>query len=153
MVLSGRHAIPVVRAFSRQPLPWELAIASIFPAHASAGGKTLLSTLTEHELNDLYAGQPRIRQLTDRTIESLPSLLVQLREVRAQGYAIEDEEVQVGLRGIAVPVEDGSHRPRYALVVTGSSERLDTWRLLHLVPVLQRGARDLSACLAMEALL
>ena len=154
IVLSGAHAIPVVRSFSRLPLRWEFAaIPSIFPAHACAGGKTLLAMLSEEEIHRLYAGQPRIRRMTPNTISSLPALLIHLRRIHSAGHAVDDEEFRVGLCGAAVPVPDGSERPRHALSISGPSDRLDRCRLAHALPVLRRAANDLSTCLAMEAFL
>jgi IclR family acetate operon transcriptional repressor len=81
--------------------------------------------------------------MTDHTITAPERLLAELARVRAQGYAVDDGEQEVGVRCLAVPVEGGPGS--IAVSVSGPSGRLTEDRIPHLVPVLHRVAADLGA--------
>lgn len=75
-------------------------------AYCSGIGKVLLAHLSQHEREAYLAGGPFI-PLTDRTITNPARLDEELKRVREQGYAIDDGEVAVGLRCMAVPIHNG----------------------------------------------
>jgi DNA-binding IclR family transcriptional regulator len=149
-VLSGDHSVTVARSLSREPLRFNFEIGGIFPVHASAGGKVLLSSLTEEELRRRFGHRKLLTRYTDRTITHVDRLIEHLDEVRRQGYAIDDEECSEGQRCICVPVRIGERPARHALGVAAPAVRADVPRLLRVVDVLRAGAADLSAALAMD---
>src|SRR5207247_1520204 len=81
-------------------------IGLVAPAHATASGKVWLAHLPEAEALAVLARQG-LRRLTPRTITSRGKLLAQLREARARGYAIVDEELVQGGRAAAAPIVAG----------------------------------------------
>ena len=86
-------------------------------AHARASGKLFLAYLDEDQ-RDAYLGAHPMRKQTENTITSRRRLMEELAKIRAQGYATEEEELQVGLCCVAAPVfEDDVIVAAYSLAV------------------------------------
>jgi IclR family transcriptional regulator, pca regulon regulatory protein len=75
------------------------------PAHASSHGKVLLAWLSDEALKVLYP-EEALEARTERSITSLSRLKAELAQVRARGFAINDEESSKGVRSVAAPVRD-----------------------------------------------
>jgi IclR family acetate operon transcriptional repressor len=73
--------------------------------HSHAVGKVLLAALAEGDVRALYAGRP-MEAVTPCTITAMDTLLAELERVRAQGYAVDDEEFIPGRVAVAAPVRD-----------------------------------------------
>jgi DNA-binding IclR family transcriptional regulator len=86
--------------------------------HAAAGGKVLLSELSDVEIADIYRTEP-LRKYGPRTITRLADLKEELSRIRTQGYAIDDEEYYEGVRCVAAPVRAGG-KVVAAISVTGA---------------------------------
>lgn len=148
-VLSGNHAVTVVRVHSVLPLREDLAalVNGIYPAHVSSGGRAMLSQLADEQVVELL-GSPsgRLTKVTERTIGSVEELLRELASVRRNGYALDDHQMAVGLRCLAVPVKAHGASP-YAIGVVMPSSRGDVARLLREVRLLQWAADELAPLL------
>ncbi|MBI2158330.1 MAG: IclR family transcriptional regulator [Candidatus Rokubacteria bacterium] len=118
-------------------------VGLVAPAHATASGKIWLAHLPEAEALAVLARQG-LRRLTPRTITSRGKLLAQLREVRARGYAIVDEELVEGGRAVAAPILVGG-RVVGAVAVSGPTFRLSLAKLHRIAPRLRRAAGELGA--------
>jgi len=118
-------------------------VGLVAPAHATAAGKIWLAHLPEAEARAVLTRQG-LRRLTPRTITSRGKLLVQLREARARGYAIVDEELVEGGRAAAAPILVGG-RVVGAVAVSGPTFRLSLAKLHRIVPRLRRAASQLGA--------
>lgn len=104
-------------------------------AYCSGIGKVLLAHLPEANREDYLAGGPFV-SLTDRTIVDPDRLRGELEVVRAQGFAIDDEEIAVGLRCMAVPLCRSDGKVLAAISVSqllSSRRRLDDTSLLGLL--------------------
>jgi len=86
--------------------------------HATAGGKVLLSGLTREEIERIYANRA-LRRYGKNTITTFHELFKELEKVRAQGYAIDNEEYYEGVRCVGAPVKAGG-KIVAALSITGS---------------------------------
>lgn len=98
-------------------------VGSRNPAHSCAVGKVLLSYLSEDELTDFLA-RKELTARTPHTITDGTALRQELRAVRAQGYAVDDEENEKGIRCIGAPVLGETGRPVAAISVSGPAFRL-----------------------------
>jgi IclR family KDG regulon transcriptional repressor len=87
-------------------------------AHATAGGKVLLSGLTREEVERMYGNRP-LRRYGKNTVATLHELFRELEQVKARGYAVDDEEYYEGVRCVGAPVRAGE-RIVAALSITGS---------------------------------
>jgi IclR family acetate operon transcriptional repressor len=113
------------------------------PVHATAAGKAWIAQLPEAEARAIVKRQG-LRPLTSRTLTSWASLAAQLREARAQGYAIVDEELVEGGRAAAAPILVRGCCVG-AVAVSGPTFRLSVARLRRLAPRLVRAAAELAA--------
>jgi len=115
------------------------------PAHATAIGKVLLSQLAPAAVEEIYAGAAP-EAFTPRTIASLPLLLGALQEIRRQGWALSDGELEEGLTAAAVPVYDRSGSLRWALNASSAGHRLAPAAFAtDVVPALLRAAGRIGA--------
>jgi DNA-binding IclR family transcriptional regulator len=93
------------------------------PAHCTALGKSFLATMPPAEARAILErkGMPR---LTDHTITSLPAMWQELAAVRTRGYAVDREEVELGLICLAAPIRDYSGQTVAAVSMAGPLERM-----------------------------
>lgn len=94
-----------------------------FPAHATASGKALLATLPAEGRRRLLSGRTLERR-TPRTVDSLEAFEKVLLAVRRRGYAVDDEETDLGVRCVAAAVTDETGAGIAAISVTGRSESM-----------------------------
>jgi len=95
-----------------------------------------------------YFDKVKLRAFTDKTVVSQKRLREILAEVRESGYALIDEELEVGLRSIAVPVRGASGNVLAALNVGAQAARVSRRQMEEeFLPVLLRGSQELSVLL------
>lgn len=115
------------------------------PLHATASGRVWLASLPEdHALH--LALKRGLHKFTPRTITSIDALRRDLRQVRQDGYAINEEQFTLGANGIAAPIvlERRGNVAVGAVIVTGPSFRLTRERMLALAPRVVQAARELA---------
>jgi IclR family acetate operon transcriptional repressor len=111
--------------------------------HASSLGKAVLAALPPDEAWALLERLPRPVR-TRRTITSTERLLAHLRGVRRRGYAVDDEEHEVGLRCVGAAIRDRRGAPSFAISVSGPTARLGRERLTEIGGAVSLGAADIS---------
>ena len=120
-------------------------IGTRFPAYATSMGRVLLARLNPAEL-DAHLTTLDFEGLTTHTITSRSALLQELVRVRDQGWAIVDQELEKGLRSIAVPIRHGTGTVIAAINVstTATSHTIES---IHdnLLPPLQLAAERISS--------
>lgn len=104
------------------------------PAHATSVGKVLLAELSEEAL-DALLGEEDLAGLTDRTITRLPDLKEHLEWVRVQGFALDDEENEQGIRCVAAPIRHESGQTVAAVSISTPAFR---WDLIKMEDMLTR---------------
>jgi len=105
-------------------------IGSHRPAHCTAEGKALSAFQSPGAIE--RSGGGSLQRHTPRTVLDPAALQEELATVRISGYAIEDEEYELGVRGIAAPIKDGRGNAVAAVGITGPTQRLTRARLLDL---------------------
>jgi IclR family transcriptional regulator, pca regulon regulatory protein len=106
-ILDGDDILYLARSATARIMSLTLNVGSRLPAYCTAMGRVLLAYVPKPEL-DAYLARVELRAFVDRTITS-PEKLRQLLDVaREAGYALVDQELEVGLRSIAVPVRSAS---------------------------------------------
>ena len=98
-------------------------VGAILPAFCTALGKTLLCHRPEAEVAAWAAAQ-KFPSMTPRTITSARRLLKELRDTRARGYALDEEEHELGVRCVAAPVRNHEGKVIAAISVAGPTERM-----------------------------
>lgn len=108
--------------------------------HSTAVGKAMLATMEPERVRAVMAstGMP---SMTAKTLTKPDPLLEQLPVIGQQGYALDDEEQELGVRCLAVPVPQGP--TRMALSVSGPTARVDDAFVRHAVPLLKRTAAQI----------
>lgn len=106
-VLEGTDVAYVARVTTRRIMTVGITVGTRFPAYATSMGRVLLAALPPEQLADYLAGA-EIRALTPRAIGNREGLLAELDSVRAQGWCLLDQELELGLMSVASPVRDGA---------------------------------------------
>ncbi|GLY06793.1 MULTISPECIES: IclR family transcriptional regulator C-terminal domain-containing protein [Actinoplanes] len=104
-VLDGDDIVYVARVPTSRIMTVTINVGTRFPAYATSMGRVLLAALPETGLT-AYLRRAHLRQLTDRTLCSPAALRAEIARIRIQGYAVVDQELEEGLRAVAVPIRD-----------------------------------------------
>lgn len=122
-VLDKESVIYVARATPNRRVNVGISIGSRVPAHCVSTGRVLLAALPEDQLHH-YIETMTLTRFTPNTIISKVQLRGVLDEVRRQGWSIVDQELEVGLRSLSVPIRDGNDQIVAALNVCCPSTRI-----------------------------
>jgi IclR family transcriptional regulator, KDG regulon repressor len=107
------------------------------PLHATAVGKSILAFLDPVTVDQVLTRNPPVK-LTPKTITSVPALLTHLRKVRDRGYAVDNEETELGARCIAAPIFDSRGVPFAAISVSGPLSHIKHSQLDQVAAVVRR---------------
>jgi IclR family transcriptional regulator, pca regulon regulatory protein len=121
-VLDEDEIVYVARVPTRRIMSITLAVGSRLPAYATSMGRVLLAALPDAELEERLA-RIDVRPLTPRTVKDRDALRAVIEQVRRQGYAVTDQELEQGLRSAAVPLHDASGAVIAALNVSVHASR------------------------------
>lgn len=130
-VLRGAEGVIVARIESFQDTGGGAWIGRHVDLHCTAQGKALISTLSDEHLDRLFAGR-ELARYTPKTIPSLAALKLHLAQVRANGFALNDEEHVLGCRAIAVPVIDPIGVVIAAISVRGLNNQIPLDQVPHI---------------------
>ncbi|MFT2017519.1 IclR family transcriptional regulator [Streptomyces sp. 796.1] len=144
-LLDGDEVVYVAQVPSRHSMRMFTEVGRRVLPHATGVGKALLAHAPEDAVRALLArtGMPAATELTLTTPEGF---LAALETVRATGYAVDDNEQEIGVRCLAVPVPDAPTAA--AISVSGPAGRVTEAATDTIVPLLKEVARDLSQALA-----
>ena len=104
-VLDGDDIVYVARVATRRIMTVSISVGTRFPAYAASMGRVLLAGLDEPAL-DAYLARVDLIPLTNRTVRTPDALRAELVKVRQQGWALVDQELEIGLRSLAAPIHD-----------------------------------------------
>ncbi|AQU84398.1 MAG: helix-turn-helix domain-containing protein [Halomonas sp.] len=137
-VLDGSDVIYVARSAAKHRLmAITLSVGTRLPAAHTSMGRILLAQLSESDL-DHFLSTVSLEPYTDKTVTDVNELRSQIVKARQQGYAISDQELDSGLRSIAVPVFDAKQHLMGAINVSTNAARVDLDTLVNTyLPVLQ----------------
>ena len=144
-VLDAFDVVYVARVPTSRIMTVAINVGTRFPAYATSMGRVLLAGLPDDEL-EAYLNDIRLERLTARTISSAAALRAELQRVRAQGWAMVDQELEEGLRAVAAPIRDRAGRVVAAVNVSAHASRTTLERMRRdLVPPLVAAAARISA--------
>jgi IclR family pca regulon transcriptional regulator len=147
-VLDGAEIVYVARVPAKRILTISIGLGSRLPAHATSMGRVLLADLPPAQLDRLLAGR-RLEALTPMTVTDTGAIKKELQRVRQQGWALVDQELELGLRSIAAPLRNRPGCAVAALNVSTHASRVDMERLLgEFLPALLRTAARVTEGLA-----
>lgn len=146
-VLDERQVLYVARSATSRIMSVALNTGSRLPAYCTSLGRAILAHLPEEVLDD-YFDKVELKAYTDRTVVSERRLREILEAVRQDGYALVEEELEVGLRSIAVPVRGASGEVVAALNVGAQATRVSGRQMkTEFLPVLLRGSQEMAVLL------
>lgn len=147
-VLDGTDVVYVAQARSRRLAAVSVNVGKRYPAHATSIGRALLAGLPPERLEEFLATTTFTR-LTPDTVCDPAELRAIVDGVRVAGWSLVDQELEIGIRAIAVPVRDRGDVVAALNVTTHAGRGDGAIEAREMVPLLQRTAaaieRDLAA--------
>jgi IclR family pca regulon transcriptional regulator len=145
--LDGDDIVYVARSSVSRVMSDDLHIGSRLPAYCTSMGRVLLAYLPTEQLEQ-YLARVVLVAHTSRTVSTVEKLRLALRNVRRHGYALVDQEYEVGLRSLAVPVYSPTGRVVATLNLSGSAPRMPAYDMqTRFLPHLRNAATELGAFL------
>jgi len=149
-ILAGEDVVYVARAPSRAILSVTLHIGTRLPAYCTSMGKVLLSGLDEEQFQ-AFLEKAALTPNTPKTITHPAALRDAVARVRRDGFAIADEELELGLRSIAVPIRDGTGKIVAALNVSTQTARFSVPEMKReILPKLKNAAERIESYFLMQ---
>ena len=119
-------------------------VGARLPAYCTAAGKVQIAYMTDEELEN-YLPTKEMKRYTPKTIVDKDELKKHLKVIAEQGYAIDDEEMDVGVKCVGAPIRDYTRRIIGAVSVSGPSMRFTDERLeKELIPLVIRSGDEIS---------
>ncbi|HKE08517.1 MAG TPA: IclR family transcriptional regulator C-terminal domain-containing protein [Candidatus Acidoferrum sp.] len=146
-LLDGTDVVHVARANVTRIMAIDLGIGTRLPAFCTSMGRVLLANLSPEEIERVL---PRIEftRYTERTVASVEKLRQALAAVRKDGYAIIDQELELGLRSMGAPVRSAAGRVVAAISVEAHGQRVSLQDMqTRFLPYLRAAAQELSLLL------
>ncbi|MGB0035955.1 MAG: IclR family transcriptional regulator C-terminal domain-containing protein [Candidatus Acidiferrales bacterium] len=141
--LDGVDIIYVARATVTRIMSIDLGVGSRLPAYCTSMGRVLLAHLPPDELEP-YLARVEFSHRTDRTVSSIEKLRQVLRLVLRNGCAIVDQELELGLRSMAVPIQNPGGKVVAALNVGAHAQRVSIQDMQNkFLPHLRAAAQEL----------
>ena len=142
-LLDGTEIVYVARAHVTRIMAIDLGVGTRLPAFCTSMGRVLLANLPANELESVL---PKIefKRFTDRTVTSVEKLRQVLAAVKREGHAIIDQELELGLRSMAVPVRNPAGRVVAAINVGAHGQRVSIQDMrTRFLPYLHAAAQEL----------
>lgn len=143
-VLDGCDTVSVANVEGSRNVRMPATVGRRTPAHCTSVGKAMLAFLPPVRIDDLLARVP-LRAFTTKTLVTRRALLADLEQVRLRGYAIDDEEVEEGLRCVGAPIRNHAGEVVASMSIAGPTFRVTKERVPVFARSVMSAARDLSA--------
>jgi IclR family transcriptional regulator, KDG regulon repressor len=119
-------------------------VGARLPAYCTAAGKVQMAYMTDEELEN-YLPTKEMKRYTPKTVIDREELKKHLKVIAEQGYAIDDEEMDVGVKCVGAPIRDYTRRIIGAVSISGPSMRFTDERLeKELIPLVVRSGEEIS---------
>jgi IclR family pca regulon transcriptional regulator len=122
-ILDGDDIVYIARSATRRIMSIGLGVGSRLPAYCTSLGRAILAYQPE-DVIEAYLRRVRLEARTPRTITDKTAFRAVLEATRSQGYALVNEELEFGLRSIAVPVIQKSGQVTIALNLSAQAGRI-----------------------------
>jgi IclR family KDG regulon transcriptional repressor len=112
-------------------------IGKIAPLHTTGIGKMLLLNYSEEQIRERYL-RTKLTRLTPNSIGTVDDLLAELRKVRELGYALDNEECELGVRCVAMAIRDGAGKVVAGISISGPVHRMTDKHIQQHLPALEQ---------------
>lgn len=144
-ILDDTEIVYVARVPTTRIMTIALALGSRLPVYPTSMGRVLLSGLSDDEVGE-YLDKTDLRQLTPHTVTNPAELREKLEQVRAQGFALVDQELEEGVRSIAAPITNSRDEVIAAMNISCHASRVTVSRMKsEFKPRLLATAAEISA--------
>lgn len=123
-VLDSPDIVYVARVQVKRIFSSAVSVGTRLPAFATAMGRVMLAGATPAELDDFFA-RAELTKFTDYTVASEAKLRQIIARIRTEGYAIVDQELEFGLRSIAVPIKDRAGKTIAGINISSHAARIE----------------------------
>jgi len=149
-VLSGQDIIYVARVPGRRIVSVALHVGARLPAWCTSMGRVLIAGLPADE-RAAFLARVQMEPLTAKTVTDRATLAAEIARCERQGFSMVDEELEIGLRSIAVPVRDRAGRVVAALNVSTQASRFTPAEMeREILPPLREAARQIEDYFVLE---
>ena len=146
--LDGVEIVYIARANVTRIMSIDLGVGSRLPAFCTSMGRAILANLPPEELESVLA-RVEFKRYTERTITNPAKFTQALRQIRRDGYSIIDQELEHGLRSMAVPIQNPSGKVVAALNIGAHAQRVSIQEMqTKFLPHLRAAAQEL--CLLLK---
>jgi len=144
----GNAIVHLDKVNSKEILRLDVGTGAAAPAYCTGLGKAILAFLNDNELA-AYFESVTLTAMSPKTIVSVDGLKAEIARIRRCGYAVDDEELSLGLRCVAAPIFDYTGNPNYALSISGPAQRMTKEKIdaiqATLVPLCRKISRQIGA--------
>lgn len=144
-------AIYIAKIEGTVPLRGFSEIGKGGPLHCTGVGKVLMAALSDKELAELLHRYP-LQRFTPNTISERAELRTELKQIRAQGYALDNEEHEPGIRCVAAPIRNHTGAVVASISLAGRTTSVTLQRVPELIEVIKDTAKKISARLGYKPL-
>jgi len=145
--IDGTDVIFLARSDSRRIVVASTNVGQRLPAYCTAIGRALLATLSQAELERRLKESLR-KKLTPKTKVGFRDLVQEIQKVKQDGYSVIDEELEIGLRSIALPVADSRGLIRIGVSVSVPAGRMTVRQIVRdILPALKMARASLEQLL------
>jgi len=141
-VPSGTEVVYIAKVESKHALSMFSHIGARLPMHCTALGKAILAFSDRYKLQAVLSVPLAVR--TPNSITLVKALEDELTLIRSRGFAIDNEENEIGIRCVGAPIFDYTTKPVGAISVSAPSDRMDQERCNSLGPVVRNAALNIS---------
>ena len=140
--LTDQDVIYLSRVTTQDFYGFSIAEGLRMPAHCTSTGKCMLSSLSRERLLELYPRE-ELPTRTAHTISTRSRLFAALEQIARTGYAIDDEEAEPELRGVAVPIIAAASKVPLAICISGTVRHMTDARIEQYLPALQQTKEEI----------
>lgn len=151
-VLDGNEMMYLERLDSPQPVRVRGSIGGRGPLYCTAMGKSLLAFQPD-DVREAILSQLQLERMTPHTIIDRAELRHELERTRERHYATADEEHEIGVRSVGVPVLDVRGRAIAAICITAPAFRVTLEKLTYNVPLLRKAAQEIAIQLPRDGIM
>jgi len=149
-ILDGPEAVYIEKVEPQGFIRMDTWVGRRMRVHATSVGKALVAHIPQQQLEKILA-ERSMEKRTPKTITSLGRLLKELEKVRALGYAVDDEENNLGARCVGAPVFNQHGKIEASLGLSGTIHQVNEHTMPRTVEALKDAARHLSMQLGYRA--
>jgi len=145
-VLNGTEVIYIDKIESTRPFQMYSKLGRRAPAYCTGVGKALLAYLPDKDIDELFKDKKLIAY-TKNTITDLDKLKEELKTIRNRGYAIDNEEINYGLKCVAAPIKNYTGRTIASISISGSPEDFNQKGISSIAKLVKEAAKKISLSL------